>query len=140
MVPRPVNSNAKALKMKQNIVGMSLTYGGLALGVALVAIMAWLERRPRKSLESKIGAHHAAHVPGRLHLPCGRDSHRQYLRNSYRAALGHVESGIGLAQQAFLHLAHGIAGKLRNGDDSLRHLELGQPLLKLGNHPALIKR
>jgi hypothetical protein len=50
MVPRPVNSNAKVLKMKQNIVEMSLTYGGLALGMALVAIMVWLEKRPRKSL------------------------------------------------------------------------------------------
>ena len=50
MVPRPVNSNAKALKMKQNIVEMSLTYGGLALGMTLVAIMVWLEKRPRKSL------------------------------------------------------------------------------------------
>jgi hypothetical protein len=50
MVPRPVNSNAKALKMKQNIVEMSLTYGGLILGVALVVVMVWLEKRPRKSL------------------------------------------------------------------------------------------
>jgi hypothetical protein len=50
MVPRPVNSNAKALKMKQNIVEMSLTYGGLLLGAVLVAIMVWLEKRPRKSL------------------------------------------------------------------------------------------
>jgi hypothetical protein len=54
MVPRPVNSNAKALKMQQNIVEMSLTYGGLALGVALVAVMAWLERRPRKTLDPKL--------------------------------------------------------------------------------------
>ena len=37
--------------MKQNIVEMLLTYGGLALGLALVAIMVWIERRPRKSLE-----------------------------------------------------------------------------------------
>jgi hypothetical protein len=51
MAPQPVNSNAKALIMKQNIVEMSLTYGGLALGLALVAIMVWIERRPRKSLE-----------------------------------------------------------------------------------------
>ena len=36
--------------MKQNIVEMSLTYGGLILGVALVAVMVWLEKRPRKSL------------------------------------------------------------------------------------------
>ena len=50
MVPRPVNSKAKALKMKQNIVEMSFTYGGLALGIALIAIMVWLEKRPRKSL------------------------------------------------------------------------------------------
>ena len=50
MVPRPVNSNAKALKMQQNIVEMSFTYGGLAFGIALVAIMVWLEKRPRKSL------------------------------------------------------------------------------------------
>ena len=54
MVPRPVNSNAKALKMKQIIVGMLLTYGGLALGVGLVAIMAWLEKRPRKSLNPRM--------------------------------------------------------------------------------------
>ena len=54
MVPQPVNSNAKALKMKQNIVEMSLTYGGLILGVALVALMAWLERRPRKTLEPRL--------------------------------------------------------------------------------------
>ena len=54
MVPRPVNSNAKALKMKQNIVEMSLTYGGLALGLTLVGVMAWLERRPRKSLNPRM--------------------------------------------------------------------------------------
>jgi len=54
MVPRPVNSNAKALIMKQNIVEISLTYGGLVLGLALVAIMAWLERRPRKSLDPRL--------------------------------------------------------------------------------------
>ncbi len=54
MVPRPVNSNAKALKMKQITVGMLLTYGGLAFGVGLVAIMTWLEKRPRKSLDPKL--------------------------------------------------------------------------------------
>ena len=54
MVPRPVNSNAKALKMKQNIVEISLTYGGLALGLVLVAVMVWLERRPRKSLNPRM--------------------------------------------------------------------------------------
>ena len=54
MVPQPVNSNAKALKMKQVNVGMLLTYGGLAFGAGLVAIMAWLERRPRKSLDPKL--------------------------------------------------------------------------------------
>ena len=40
--------------MKQNIVELSLTYGGLALGLALVAIMVWLERRPRKSLDPRL--------------------------------------------------------------------------------------
>jgi hypothetical protein len=40
--------------MKQNIVDMLLTYGGLALGLALVAIMVWIERRPRKSLEPRL--------------------------------------------------------------------------------------
>jgi hypothetical protein len=54
MVPRPVNSNAKALKMKQITVGMLLTYGGLALGAGLVGVMAWLERRPRKSLNPRM--------------------------------------------------------------------------------------
>jgi hypothetical protein len=54
MVPRPVNSNAKALKMKQITVGMLLTYGGLALGVALVGVMVWLEKRPRKSLTPRM--------------------------------------------------------------------------------------
>jgi hypothetical protein len=54
MVPRPVNSNAKALKMKQITVGMLLTYGGLTFGAGLVAIMAWLEKRPRKSLDPKL--------------------------------------------------------------------------------------
>jgi hypothetical protein len=54
MVPRPVNSNAKALKMKQINVGMLLTYGGLAFGVGLVAVMVWLEKRPRKSLDPKL--------------------------------------------------------------------------------------
>ena len=54
MVPRPVNSNAKALKMKQINVGMLLTYGGLAFGVGLVAIMAWLEKRPRKTLSPRL--------------------------------------------------------------------------------------
>ena len=54
MVSRPVNSNAKALKMKQINVGMLLTYGALALGLALVGVMAWLERRPRKSLDPRL--------------------------------------------------------------------------------------
>ena len=54
MAPRPVNSNAKALKMKQNILEMALTYGGLALGLGLVAIMTWIERRPRKSLDPRM--------------------------------------------------------------------------------------
>ena len=54
MVPRPVNSNAKVLKMKQITVGMFITYGGLAVGLALVGVMAWLERRPRKSLDPKL--------------------------------------------------------------------------------------
>ena len=54
MVPQPVNSNAKVLKMKQITVGMLLTYGGLAFGMGLVAIMAWLERRPRKSLDPRL--------------------------------------------------------------------------------------
>jgi hypothetical protein len=54
MVPQPVNSNAKALKMKQNIVEMSLTYGGLVLGALLVAVMAWLEKRPRKTLSPRL--------------------------------------------------------------------------------------
>ena len=54
MVPRPVNSNAKALKMKQINAGMLFTYGGLAFGAGLVAVMAWLERRPRKSLDPKL--------------------------------------------------------------------------------------
>ena len=54
MMSRPVNSNAKALKMKQINVGMLLTYGGLAFGAGLVAIMAWLEKRPRKSLDPRL--------------------------------------------------------------------------------------
>jgi hypothetical protein len=40
--------------MQQNIVELSLTYGGLALGLALVAIMVWIERRPRKSLDPRL--------------------------------------------------------------------------------------
>ncbi|HUQ38231.1 MAG TPA: hypothetical protein VM144_17820 [Aestuariivirga sp.] len=40
--------------MKQNIVEMSLTYGGLALGLGLVIVMAWLERRPRKTLNPRL--------------------------------------------------------------------------------------
>ena len=54
MAPRPVNSNAKALIMNQNITEMSLTYGGLVLGMALVAIMVWIEKRPRKSLDPRL--------------------------------------------------------------------------------------
>jgi hypothetical protein len=54
MPPRPVNSNAKALIMNQNITEMSLTYGGLVLGIALVAIMVWVEKRPRKSLDPRL--------------------------------------------------------------------------------------
>jgi hypothetical protein len=54
MAPRPVNSNAKALIMNQNITEMSFTYGGLVLGIALVAIMAWVEKRPRKSLDPRL--------------------------------------------------------------------------------------
>ena len=51
MAPQPVNSNAKALIMNQNILELSLTCGGLALGAALVAVMVWIEKRPRKTLE-----------------------------------------------------------------------------------------
>ena len=40
--------------MKQNIVEMSLTFGGLALGLALVATMVWIEKRPRKSLDPRL--------------------------------------------------------------------------------------
>jgi hypothetical protein len=40
--------------MNQNIVEMSLTFGGLALGVAIVAVMVWIERRPRKSLDPRL--------------------------------------------------------------------------------------
>ena len=54
MESQPVNSNAKELIMKQNIVEMSLTFGGLALGLALVVIMVWIERRPRKTLEPRL--------------------------------------------------------------------------------------
>jgi hypothetical protein len=54
MAPQPVNSNAKALIMNQNILEMSLTYGGLALGAALVAVMVWIEKRPRKTLEPRL--------------------------------------------------------------------------------------
>jgi len=54
MASRPVNSNAKALKMKQNTVGMLLTYGALALGLTLVSVMVWLEKRPRKSLNPRM--------------------------------------------------------------------------------------
>ena len=52
--PQPVNSNAKALIMKQNIVEMSLTFGGLALGLVLVIIMVWIERRPRKTFDPRL--------------------------------------------------------------------------------------
>jgi hypothetical protein len=51
MAPQPVNSKAKTLIMNQNIVEMVLTYGGLALGLALVTVMTWLEKRPRKTLD-----------------------------------------------------------------------------------------
>lgn len=54
MAPQPVNSNAKALIMNQNILETSLTYGGLALGAALVAVMVWIEKRPRKTLEPRL--------------------------------------------------------------------------------------
>ena len=54
MAPQPVNSNAKALIMNLNILEMSLTYGGLALGAALVAVMVWIEKRPRKTLEPRL--------------------------------------------------------------------------------------
>jgi hypothetical protein len=54
MAPRPVNLNAKALIMNQNITEMSFTYGGLVLGIALVAIMVWVEKRPRKSLDPRL--------------------------------------------------------------------------------------
>jgi hypothetical protein len=37
-----------------NIAELSFTFGGLALGVAVVGGMAWLERRPRKSLEPRL--------------------------------------------------------------------------------------
>ncbi|MGB8316306.1 MAG: hypothetical protein WCE69_17655 [Aestuariivirga sp.] len=40
--------------MNQNITEMSFTYGGLVLGIALVAIMVWVEKRPRKSLDPRL--------------------------------------------------------------------------------------
>jgi len=40
--------------MNQNIIEMSLTFGGLALGMAIVAVMVWIERRPRNSLEPQL--------------------------------------------------------------------------------------
>jgi amino acid transporter len=40
--------------MNQNIVEMSFTFGGLILGLALVAIMVWIEKRPRKSLDPQL--------------------------------------------------------------------------------------
>jgi hypothetical protein len=40
--------------MKQITVGMLLTYGGLAVGVGLVGIVVWLEKRPRKSLTPRM--------------------------------------------------------------------------------------
>jgi len=38
----------------QNMVEMSLTYGGLILGVALIVFTAWLERQPRRSLNPRL--------------------------------------------------------------------------------------
>lgn len=35
----------------QNPIEMSFTFGALAMGLALVLTMVWLERRPRKSLD-----------------------------------------------------------------------------------------
>ena len=37
-----------------NFVELSFTFGGLALGVCVVGLMAWLERRPRKSLDPRL--------------------------------------------------------------------------------------
>ena len=54
MAPQPVNTNAKALIMNQNIAEMSFTYVGLAIGLALVAVMVWLEKRPRKTLDPRL--------------------------------------------------------------------------------------
>jgi flagellar biogenesis protein FliO len=50
MQGQAVNSNAKPMFMNQNILELSITCGALILGLALVGTMAWLERRPRKSL------------------------------------------------------------------------------------------
>jgi hypothetical protein len=36
------------------IIELSFTFGGLALGIVAVGGMAWLERRPRKSLEPRL--------------------------------------------------------------------------------------
>ena len=40
--------------MNQNIVEMSFAFGGLFFGLALVAIMVWIEKRPRKSLDPQL--------------------------------------------------------------------------------------
>ena len=51
---QPVNSNTETALETQNFTEISITFASLALGLGLVAVMTWLERRPRKSLDPRL--------------------------------------------------------------------------------------
>jgi hypothetical protein len=51
---QPVNSNTETMFNNQNITELSITFGCLALGLAIIAGMTWMERRPPNSFEPRL--------------------------------------------------------------------------------------
>jgi hypothetical protein len=50
----PVNLNTKPMISGQNTIELTITGGALLVGLVLVAAMAWVERRPRKSINPSL--------------------------------------------------------------------------------------
>lgn len=51
---QPVNSNTETMFDNQNITELSITFGFLAVGIAIIAGMTWIERQPHKSFEPRL--------------------------------------------------------------------------------------
>ena len=51
---QPVNSNTDTMFDNQNITELSITFACLTVGLAIIAGMTWMERRPLKSFEPRL--------------------------------------------------------------------------------------